>query len=77
MMAQIGLIQVEHITQQAAHPPRGLSALVRHETIQNNNKPYSRDPLYPSIFNHLFSSERMYGIRIKVQGAQSPISGRG
>lgn len=42
MMAQIDLLGIEHVTQQGTHPSQGLSALVRHETIQNNNKSYSR-----------------------------------
>lgn len=76
MMPQTGLAGVEHVTQQAARPPQGLSALVRHETI-GNNEPYSREQLYSFFFfflRQIFSSERMCGIRIKVQGAELLLS---
>lgn len=62
MVAQTGIAGVEHVTQRATCLSQGLSALVRHETIENNNKPYSRDQLYPSIFNQILAKKGCMGL---------------
>lgn len=61
-MVQIGLAGVLHTRQQASHPPRGLSALVRHATVQINANLILENHYIPVFLTRLFAKKSYMGL---------------